>query len=62
MAAWFAESLSRTFCWMSRCSEGDFQARGQRSLMRTGINRFSMDLLARLAARAGLKPKLKLAA
>jgi predicted XRE-type DNA-binding protein len=26
------------------------------------INRFSMDLLVRLAARAGLKPKLKLAA
>jgi predicted XRE-type DNA-binding protein len=26
------------------------------------IDRFSMDLLVRLAARAGLKPKLKLAA
>ena len=26
------------------------------------ISRFSMDLLVRLAARAGLKPKLKLAA
>jgi predicted XRE-type DNA-binding protein len=26
------------------------------------INRFSMDLLVRLAARAGLKPRLKLAA
>jgi predicted XRE-type DNA-binding protein len=31
-------------------------------LKRGKINRFSMDLLARLAARAGLKPKLKLAA
>jgi hypothetical protein len=27
-----------------------------------GAARFSMDLLVRLAARAGLKPKLKLAA
>jgi hypothetical protein len=26
MAARFAESLSRTFCWMSRCREGDSQA------------------------------------
>jgi predicted XRE-type DNA-binding protein len=31
-------------------------------LKRGKINRFSMDLLIRLAARAGLKPKLKLAA
>jgi predicted XRE-type DNA-binding protein len=31
-------------------------------LKRGKINRFSMDLLFRLAARAGLKPKLKLAA
>jgi predicted XRE-type DNA-binding protein len=31
-------------------------------LKRGKINRFSMDLLVRLAARAGLKPKLKLAA
>jgi predicted XRE-type DNA-binding protein len=31
-------------------------------LKRGEIKRFSMDLLARLAARAGLKPKLKLAA
>jgi predicted XRE-type DNA-binding protein len=31
-------------------------------LKRGQINRFSMDLLVRLAARAGLKPKLKLAA
>jgi predicted XRE-type DNA-binding protein len=31
-------------------------------LKRGKINRFSMDLVVRLAARAGLKPKLKLAA
>jgi predicted XRE-type DNA-binding protein len=31
-------------------------------LKRGKINRFKMDLLVRLAARAGLKPKLKLAA
>jgi predicted XRE-type DNA-binding protein len=31
-------------------------------LKRGKINRFSMDLLVRLAARAGLKPKLRLAA
>jgi predicted XRE-type DNA-binding protein len=31
-------------------------------LKRGKIERFSMDLLVRLAARAGLKPKLKLAA
>jgi predicted XRE-type DNA-binding protein len=31
-------------------------------LKRGKINRFSMDMLVRLAARAGLKPKLKLAA
>src|SRR4029434_1893881 len=31
-------------------------------LKRGKINRFSMDLLVRLASRAGLKPKLKLAA
>ncbi len=31
-------------------------------LKRGKINRFSMDLLVRLAARAGLKPKLKLTA
>jgi predicted XRE-type DNA-binding protein len=31
-------------------------------LRRGKINRFSMDLLVRLAARAGLKPKLRLAA
>ena len=31
-------------------------------LKRGKINRFSMDLLVRLAARAGLRPKLKLAA
>jgi len=31
-------------------------------LKRGKINRFSMDLLVRLAARAGLKPKLNLAA
>ena len=31
-------------------------------LKRGKINRFSMDLLVRLAARAGLKPKLKIAA
>jgi len=31
-------------------------------LKRGKINRFSMGLLVRLAARAGLKPKLKLAA
>jgi predicted XRE-type DNA-binding protein len=31
-------------------------------LKRGKINRFSMDLLVRLAARAGLKPKLKLVA
>jgi predicted XRE-type DNA-binding protein len=31
-------------------------------LKRGKIDRFSMDLLVRLAARAGLKPKLKLAA
>jgi predicted XRE-type DNA-binding protein len=31
-------------------------------LKRGKINRFSMNLLVRLAARAGLKPKLKLAA
>jgi predicted XRE-type DNA-binding protein len=31
-------------------------------LKRCKIDRFSMDLLVRLAARAGLKPKLKLAA
>jgi len=31
-------------------------------LKRGKMNRFSMDLLVRLAARAGLKPKLKLAA
>jgi len=31
-------------------------------IKRGKINRFSMDLLVRLAARAGLKPKLKLAA
>jgi predicted XRE-type DNA-binding protein len=31
-------------------------------LKRGKINRFSMDLLVRLAVRAGLKPKLKLAA
>jgi predicted XRE-type DNA-binding protein len=31
-------------------------------LKRGKINRFSMDLLVRLATRAGLKPKLKLAA
>ena len=29
---------------------------------RGAINRFSLDLLVRLAARAGLRPKLKLAA
>jgi predicted XRE-type DNA-binding protein len=31
-------------------------------LKRGKIDRFSMDLLVRLAARAGLKPKLSLAA
>jgi predicted XRE-type DNA-binding protein len=31
-------------------------------LKRGKIDRFSMDLLVRLAARAGLKPKLKLVA
>jgi predicted XRE-type DNA-binding protein len=31
-------------------------------LKRGKINRFSMDLLVRLASRAGLKPKVKLAA
>jgi predicted XRE-type DNA-binding protein len=31
-------------------------------LKRGKIERFSMDLLVRLAARAGLKPKLNLAA
>jgi predicted XRE-type DNA-binding protein len=31
-------------------------------LKRGKINRFSMDLLVRLAVRAGLKPKLRLAA
>jgi len=31
-------------------------------LKRGKINRFSMDLLVRLAARAGLKPKLRFAA
>jgi predicted XRE-type DNA-binding protein len=31
-------------------------------LKRGKINRFSMDLLVRLAARAGLKPRLRLAA
>jgi predicted XRE-type DNA-binding protein len=31
-------------------------------LKRGKIDRFSMDLLVRLAARAGLRPKLKLAA
>ena len=31
-------------------------------LKRGKIDRFSMDLLVRLAARAGLKPRLKLAA
>jgi len=31
-------------------------------LKRGKIDRFSMDLLARLAARAGLRPKLKIAA
>ena len=31
-------------------------------LKRGKIDRFSMDLMVRLAARAGLKPKLKLAA
>jgi predicted XRE-type DNA-binding protein len=31
-------------------------------LKRGKINRFSMDLLVWLAARAGLRPKLKLAA
>jgi predicted XRE-type DNA-binding protein len=31
-------------------------------LKRGKINRFSMDLLVRLAARAGLRPKLKFAA
>jgi predicted XRE-type DNA-binding protein len=31
-------------------------------LKRGKIDRFSMDLLVRVAARAGLKPKLKLAA
>jgi predicted XRE-type DNA-binding protein len=31
-------------------------------LKRGKISRFSMDLLVRLAARAGLKPKLRLAA
>jgi predicted XRE-type DNA-binding protein len=31
-------------------------------LKRGKINRFSLDLLVRLAAHAGLKPKLKLAA
>jgi predicted XRE-type DNA-binding protein len=31
-------------------------------LKRGKIDRFSMDLLVRLAARTGLKPKLKLAA
>jgi predicted XRE-type DNA-binding protein len=31
-------------------------------LKRGKIDRFSMDLLVRLAARAGLKPKLNLAA
>ena len=40
---------------------GMIQARVS-DLKRGKINRFSMDLLVRLAARAGLKPKLKLAA
>lgn len=31
-------------------------------LKRGKINRFSMDMLVRLAARAGLRPRLKLAA
>jgi predicted XRE-type DNA-binding protein len=31
-------------------------------IKRGNINRFSLDLLVRLAARAGLNPKLKLAA
>ena len=31
-------------------------------LKRSKIDQFAMDLLVRLAARAGLKPKLKLAA
>jgi predicted XRE-type DNA-binding protein len=40
---------------------GVTQARAS-DLKRGKIDRFSMDLLVRLAARAGLKPKLKLAA
>ncbi len=31
-------------------------------IKRGNINRFSLDLLVRLAARAGLRPKIKLAA
>ena len=42
------------------CVLGFTQARVS-DLKRGKINRFSMDLLVRLAARAGLKPRLKLA-
>jgi predicted XRE-type DNA-binding protein len=56
--------------WLERCGMkqaeaakvlGVTQARVS-DLKRGKIDRFSMDLLVRLAARAGLKPKLKLAA
>jgi predicted XRE-type DNA-binding protein len=56
--------------WLAKCRVtqaaaakvlGVTQARVS-DLKRGKINRFSMDLLVPLAARAGLKPKLKLAA
>jgi len=46
MVARFAESLSRTFYWMSRCREGDSQVRRAREplwLARTGRGRPDID-------------------
>lgn len=56
--------------WLERSGMTQAQAAGVlgvtqarvSDLKRGKINRFSMDLLVRLASRAGLKPKLKLAA
>jgi len=56
--------------WLAKSSMTQAQAAGilgvtqarVSDLKRGKINRFSMDLLVRLASRAGLKPKLKIAA
>jgi helix-turn-helix protein len=59
---WWSDTAARSLrSWTISLVLGVTQARVS-ELKRGKIDRFSMDLLVRLAARAGLKPKLKLAA